>query len=101
MPAQSPPLLPADDEVDESRQLQEPDPVNNLLDPAHPIWLEEQEDGTNLIGPLYFVATMLFEERDFSYLETPPVWAEDASEEVRDWGVWAWHGVRTFVGYED
>lgn len=92
-------LTPA--EVAEDQGLPENDPVNAVIDPAHPLWLEEQEWAGGIPGQIYHIFTSLAGERDLGYMETAPRWAEEPAEDVRDWGIWAFHGVRTYEGYED
>ncbi len=92
-------LTPA--EEDEDHDLPEIDPVNTVKDPSHPWWLEEQEWSGDVPGQVYVIAAFLAGERDLGYMQTAPRWAEEPSEDTRDWGPWAFHGLITYELYED
>ena len=94
-------LLGTDDEQDEQIDPLAPDPVNVVTDPAHPLWLEEQLWTVGVLGKLFPIATFLVGERDSGYMDLPPQWAEEPSEDTRDWGTWAFHGLRAYGMYED
>src|SRR3990167_11097921 len=94
------PLLLGDEDQEESAAPAEPDPVNNPLDPAAPLWLLEQLWTVGILNRLQPVATFLAGERDAGYMDLPPQWPEDPAEDVRDWGTWAFHGLRAYGGYE-
>ena len=94
-------FLPTPGEQDERLELPEPDPVNTVLDPAHPLWLLEQEWPGGTPGQVFPIFTALADERDFGYLDTAPMFADEPSEDARDWGTWAFHGSRAYGLTED
>ena len=95
------PLLLSDDEMEESAVVVAPDPVNLPTDPAAPLWLLEQLWTVGVLGRTQPVATFLVGEFDNGYMELAPRFPDEPTEDTRDWGMWAFHGVRTYDNYED
>lgn len=96
-----PSLIATPSDQDEQQDPIAPDPVNVPEDPAHPMWLEEQLWTPSVRDSVVQIATFLAGERDLGYMETNPRWADEPAEDVRDWGVWAFHGIRTYDFWED
>lgn len=94
-------LLSTPSEQDEQQSLEPPDHNESLENPAHASYVDEYIWTSGVNDRLYQVASMLAEERSNGYSITPPIWPEDPTEDTRDWGVWAFHGLLIYDYYED
>jgi len=86
---------------DEQSEPEVPDPSITVKNPSFASFLLEYLWTPGTRDNEVSVPAFLADERDNGYSITAPMWGEEPSEETRDWGVWAFHGVLIYDGYED
>jgi hypothetical protein len=85
------PVPPDPNDDDEATDAPPPDPNDDPTHPLHGLAVEYFETADPTRRGFVPILAVAFDERDVGFLEAATRFADEPSEDARDWGIWSFH----------